>query len=86
MNTDAVAPLVSRSVYVSTNLYDKRPNYLSQDAYLGTELTLTKKISISDVNRIFQIVRFIKNWSMLSVRTSRYGCIREVWRARDTSY
>ena len=23
---------------------------------------------------------------MLSVRKSRYGCTREVWRARDTSY
>ena len=39
MNTDAVASLVSRSVDVSTNLYDKRPNYLSQNTYLGTELT-----------------------------------------------
>ena len=25
----------------------------------------------------------IKNWFMLSVRTSSYGCTREVWRARE---
>ena len=86
MNIDAVASLVSLSVDVSTNFYDRLPNYLSQDTYLKTELTSTKKISITVVNRMFKTVRFIKNWSMLSVRTSRYGCTREVWRARDTSY
>ena len=25
----------------------------------------------------------INNWFMLSVRTSSYGCTREVWRARE---
>ena len=26
--------------------------------------------------------KILKNWAMLSVRISSYGCTREVWRAR----
>jgi len=31
---------------------------------------------------LFSIRRLFKNWFMLSVRISSYGCAREVWRAR----
>ena len=37
-----------------------------------------KKCKVLRVARI----RSIKNWFMLSVRISSYGCTREVWRAR----
>ena len=32
------------------------------------------------------MIRQSKNWFMLSVRISSYGCTREVWRARKTSF
>ena len=38
-----------------------------------------RKICIEDT---FEKFISVKNWFMLSVRISSYGCTREVWRAR----
>ena len=48
-------------------------------SYRGAPLveSYCKESNISDTNWL----RF-KNWFMLSVRISSYGCTREVWRAR----
>ena len=38
---------------------------------------------ISDQITLYSVQLPLKNWFMLSVRISSYGCTREVWRARE---
>ena len=38
--------------------------------------------SVSSSSHIQRLHVQLKNWFMLSVRISSYGCTREVWRAR----
>ena len=46
------------------------------------ELRISFSRSGSPVDHITINDKQIKNWFMLSVRISSYGCTREVWRAR----
>ena len=39
-------------------------------------------VGVLQDNLVLSTELIIKNWFMLSVRTSSYGCTREVWRAR----
>ena len=44
-------------------------------------LRLKKKVQKKPPDR--RLLQILKNWFMLSVRISSYGCTREVWSARE---
>ena len=55
---------------------------ISRVWYNGSYTIAAKPIKTLELNYTMIQFLIIKNWFMLSVRISSYGCTREVWRAR----